>query len=79
MDEPTTIVARLAVATGHEQLIDRQLCHGSLATMRAMGLDAYRMPGVFGPEVAAPDAGAPHEQLAAFLGRNLALVNAGAR
>jgi uncharacterized protein (TIGR03086 family) len=69
----------LAVATGHEQLIDQQLCHGLLGTMRAMGVDAYRVPGVFGPEVGAPETGAPQEQLAAFLGRDLTLVKAGAR
>lgn len=47
----------LAVATGHEQFIDQQLCHGLLVTMRAMGVDTYRMPGVFGSEVGAPEAG----------------------
>jgi len=69
----------LAVATGQERLIDQELCAGLLGTMRTMGMDAFRVPGVFGPEVAAPEAVAPHEQLAAFLGRDLTLVSAGAR
>jgi uncharacterized protein (TIGR03086 family) len=67
----------LAVATGRVDLIDQQLCADLLATMRAMGVDAYRMPGVFGPEVAAHPGAAPHDQLAAFLGRDLERMSAG--
>ncbi len=61
----------LAVATGRAHLIDEDLCASLLATMLGMGVDAFRVPGVFGPEVAAPDDAAPHAQLAAFLGRDL--------
>ena len=62
----------LAVATDQQALVDEELCEELLAVMRGMGgFDAYRMPGVFGPEVQpAPDA-APHGQLLAYLGRSV--------
>lgn len=66
----------LAMATGQVQLIDQELCAILLATMHGRGVDAYRVPGVFGPEVVAP-AAMPHEQLAAFPGRDLQRVSAG--
>jgi len=59
----------LAVATGQEDLLDEELIDDLLATMRALGVDAFRVPGVFGPEVAM-DPGRPvHLRLLAFLGR----------
>lgn len=62
----------LACATGQEHLLDEELCAGLLGAMRAMGgVDDYRMPGVFGSVVAARPGAAPHEQLAAYLGRDL--------
>lgn len=67
----------LAMATGGVGLIDQELCASLLVTMRGMGVDAYRMPGVFGPELAPSAGAAPHEQLAAFLGRDLERVSAG--
>lgn len=64
----------LACATGQDHLLDEELCAGLLEAMRAMGgVDDYRMPGVFGPLVAACPGAAPHEQLAAFLGRDLSI------
>ncbi|WP_327044733.1 TIGR03086 family metal-binding protein [Microbispora sp. NBC_01189] len=62
----------LAVATGQEDRVDEPLCEELLATMRGMGgIDAYRLPGVFGPEAEAP-AGAPaHRRLLAYLGRTV--------
>jgi uncharacterized protein (TIGR03086 family) len=64
----------LACATGQEHLLDEEQCAGLLAAMHAMGgVDAYRMPGVFGPAVAARPSTAPHEQLAAYLGRDLVI------
>ena len=42
--------------------------------MQAMGgVDNYRMPGVFGPGATARPGAAPHEQLAAHLGRDLSV------
>ena len=59
----------LACATGQERLLDEEQCAGLLGAMHAMGgVDAYRMPGIFGPAVAARPGAAPHEQLAAYLG-----------
>lgn len=62
----------LAVATGQESGVDQPLAGQLLTLMQGMGgMDAFRVPGVFGPELAAP-AGAPqHEHLMAFLGRRL--------
>ena len=64
----------LACATVQEHLLDEELCTGLLGAMHAMGgVDDYRMPGVFGPVVAARPGAAPHEQLAAYLGRDLSV------
>jgi uncharacterized protein (TIGR03086 family) len=61
----------LACATGQEGLLDEDLCTGLLRAMHAMGgVDDYRMLGVFGPVAAARLGAAPHEQLAAYLGRD---------
>ncbi|GHJ48342.1 TIGR03086 family protein [Catellatospora sp. TT07R-123] len=61
----------LAVATEQETLVSEELCAEQLRLMRSAGIDAYRVPGVFGAEVAvAPDAPA-HLQLLAYLGRAL--------
>jgi uncharacterized protein (TIGR03086 family) len=60
----------LAVATGQQQHIDQQQCAGLLATMHEMGgMDPYRAPGLFGPELPAPAGATPHRQLLAYLGR----------
>lgn len=69
----------LAVATGQQDVLDQGLCADLLATMRAMGIEAFRVPGVFGPEVTPTGDAAPHEQLAAYLGRDLRLAAAAPR
>jgi len=62
----------LAVATGQQASVDEELCAELLSVMRGMGgFDAYRMPGVFGPEVRPAPGAAPHGQLLAYLGRTL--------
>jgi uncharacterized protein (TIGR03086 family) len=62
----------LAVATGQEDRVDEQLCEELLAMMQGMGgIDAYRLPGVFGPALPAPDNAPTHRRLLAYLGRNL--------
>lgn len=64
----------LACATGQQHLLDPSLCAGLVEAMHAMGgVDDYRMPGVFGPAVPPASSAAPHEQLAAYLGRDLAI------
>jgi uncharacterized protein (TIGR03086 family) len=60
----------LAVATGQQRSIDEQQCADLLATMHDMGgMDPYRVPGMFGPELPAPAGASPHRQLLAYLGR----------
>lgn len=64
----------LASATGQQHLLDEGLCAGLLEAMHAMGgVEDYRMPGVFGPALPHLPGTAPHEQLAAYLGRDLSL------
>ncbi|MEW1829312.1 TIGR03086 family metal-binding protein [Streptomyces sp. NPDC088196] len=42
----------LAVATGQQAVLDEELCAELLSVMRGRGgFDAFRVPGVFGPEV----------------------------
>ena len=63
----------LAVATGQQAVVDEELCGELLAVMHGLGgFDAYRVPGVFGPEVQPAPEAAPHGQLLAYLGRTLA-------
>jgi uncharacterized protein (TIGR03086 family) len=59
----------LAVVTGQESRVDQQLCVELLTTMRDMDFDAFRRPGMFGPERPAPADGPAHRRLLAFLGR----------
>ncbi|MEV0486541.1 TIGR03086 family metal-binding protein [Streptomyces sp. NPDC050508] len=62
----------LAVATGQQASVDEELCAELLSVMRGMGgFDAFRMPGVFGPEVQPAPGAASHGQLLAYLGRSL--------
>jgi uncharacterized protein (TIGR03086 family) len=61
----------LAVATGHEDLVDQEQASWLHGLMREMGTDAFRVPGIFGPELAAPTGDQAHRQLLAFLGRDL--------
>lgn len=63
--------ADIAVAIGREDLVDQHLCAGLLAAMEQMGgVDAYRVPGVFGPRVGIVADAPAHRQLLAFLGRD---------
>jgi uncharacterized protein (TIGR03086 family) len=60
----------LAVATGQPDRIDQGQCAELLATMRDRGgMDAYRRPGMFGPERPAPADATPHQRLLTYLGR----------
>jgi len=62
----------LAMATGQVQLVDEELCEEVLGLLAAMGgVDAYRMPGVFDPEVAVDPGAAAHERLSGYLGRHV--------
>lgn len=61
--------ADLAVATAQEHLIDEEACAALLATMHTMGMDPYRLPGVFNPELQPPANAPAHRRLLAYLGR----------
>jgi uncharacterized protein (TIGR03086 family) len=69
----------LAVATGQLHLIDEQLCAEVLGLLTGMGgVDPYRVPTVFGPEVLTEPEAPAHARLAAYLGRHLIDANASA-
>ncbi|MBB5780593.1 TIGR03086 family metal-binding protein [Nonomuraea jabiensis] len=59
----------LALATHQEHLVDQRSCEELLSVMRGMDFDAYRRPGMFGPELPAPADATAHQRLLAFLGR----------
>jgi uncharacterized protein (TIGR03086 family) len=61
----------LAVATGQEGDVDEDQASALLDLMTTMGIDAFRVPGVFGPALPAPDEAPAHVQLLAFLGRDV--------
>lgn len=66
----------LAVAVGREDLVDEAQAAWLLGLMQQMGTEAFRVPGIFGPAVAAAPDEAPHRQLLAYLGRELTPVAA---
>ena len=61
----------LAVATGQEERIDQPQAAALLTLMEGMGVDAFRVPGVFGPPRTAPGDAPAHLRLLAFLGRDV--------
>jgi uncharacterized protein (TIGR03086 family) len=61
----------VAVATGQEDDVDEEQAAALLKLMQGMGVDAFRVPGVFGPELPASDDTPPHVRLLAFLGREV--------
>ncbi|MER7846099.1 TIGR03086 family metal-binding protein [Kitasatospora sp. NPDC096077] len=65
--------ADLAVATGQENLLDPELLAGLLAAIRELGVEPYRVPGVFGPEALVPEDAPVHLRLLAHLGRTVAV------
>jgi uncharacterized protein (TIGR03086 family) len=69
----------LAVATGQEDAVDEKQAAAQLELMTGMGIDAFRVPGVFGPALPAPETAPVHLRLLAFLGRDVvpAQVSAG--
>jgi len=67
----------IAVATGQEHLLDEASVEGLLAMMAQMGgIDAFRLPGIFGPAVAVPDDAPAHLRLLGYLGRTYAALGA---
>lgn len=64
----------LAVATGHEELVDQEQAAWLLTQMQEIGTDPFRVPGIFGPELEARPGARSHERLLAHLGRDLSPV-----
>jgi uncharacterized protein (TIGR03086 family) len=60
----------IAVAIGAEHMIDEELCAELLMTMQRIGIDDFRVPGIFGPAVAVDEQVPVHRHLMAFLGRS---------
>ncbi len=63
--------ADIAVAIGAEHLIDEELCAELLTTMHRVGMDDFRVPGIFGPAIPVDQQSPPHLQLMAYLGRTV--------
>ncbi|MET9289534.1 TIGR03086 family metal-binding protein [Nocardia beijingensis] len=62
----------IAVAIDRPDLADDQLCGELLATMQTMGgIDSFRAPGIFGPEVLVGDDEPAHRRLLAYAGREV--------
>jgi uncharacterized protein (TIGR03086 family) len=64
----------VAVATGQEDAVDEQQAAALLDLMQGMGVDAFRVPGVFGPELPTSESAPAHARLLAFLGRDLRVL-----
>jgi len=62
----------LAVATGQEDKLDQALCEQVLGMAKEMGVDNFRVPGVFGPAVEIADDAPANRRLLAYLGRPVA-------
>ncbi|WP_157845374.1 TIGR03086 family metal-binding protein [Kitasatospora phosalacinea] len=61
----------LAVAIDRTDLVDQHLCQDLLTCMQQMDMDAFRRPGMFGPERPASESAPAHARLLAFLGRRV--------
>jgi uncharacterized protein (TIGR03086 family) len=61
----------LARATNQQPNFDPELTEMMAATARMMPADQIRQPNVFGPEATCPPGAPAHDQLAAFLGREV--------
>ena len=61
----------IAVAIGAQHLIDEELCAELLTTKHRIGIDNFRVPGIFGPAVPVDPKLPTHLQLMAYLGRTV--------
>ncbi len=61
----------LAVATGQEEKVDGAPATHLLELVRTSGVEAYRVPGIFGPEQPVEATAPVHRRLLAYLGREL--------
>ena len=66
----------LAVAVGREDLVDEEQAAWLLGLMRETGTEQFRVPGIFGPEVAIEAEAPAHRRLLAYLGRDRAVIAA---
>jgi uncharacterized protein (TIGR03086 family) len=65
----------VAVATGQEDRVDAGQASSLHDLMLGMGIDSFRVPGVFGLAVPVPADAPAHRRLLAFLGRRLPAVD----
>lgn len=63
--------ADIAVATGAQHLIDEESCAELLTTMHRIGIDNFRVPGIFGSAVPIDQQAPPHLRLMAYVGRTV--------
>ncbi|MGI8415092.1 MAG: TIGR03086 family metal-binding protein [Nakamurella sp.] len=64
----------IAVAIDRADLVDQHQCADLFTAMQRMGgVDPYRVPGVFGPQVPTAVGDLPHRRLLGYLGRELPL------
>jgi uncharacterized protein (TIGR03086 family) len=61
----------VANATGQRPAFDPDVTDTAFATARMAPAEQVRVPGVFGPEAVCPGDAPAHDQLAAFLGRQV--------
>lgn len=61
----------LAEATGQKSLIDQDMCAAMRDAVQQMGVDNFRVPGVFDAEVPVPAEAEPHRRLLGYLGRQV--------
>ncbi|ASF11752.1 hypothetical protein NBRGN_075_00270 [Nocardia brasiliensis NBRC 14402] len=62
----------IAVAIDRSDLADDELCGELLAIMQSRGgIDRFRVPGVFGAEVAVEDGASAHRRLLGYVGREV--------
>jgi uncharacterized protein (TIGR03086 family) len=64
----------LAVATGRRDLVDDDACAELFGIMCGLDFELFRTPGMFGPAVPVAAHAPAHEQLLAFLGRDLSTL-----
>ena len=61
----------IAKATGREELVDQSLCASVQDMAIQAGFDAFRLPGMFGPEVKISETRSDLDRLLSYVGRTV--------